>query len=79
MGSVASNTLKDAGAQDAAKSASFEIGIFSLLPTRFLADLHLNFVEGGFGREVAAVLHHGRELAFLMGEPASYGCEIARL
>ena len=82
--------LKDAGATGRGEVGVVRIGIFSSLASGFLADLlqcyqarnpfvHLNFVEGGPAEHVAAVQHHRQHTAFLTGEPAAYGCEIARL
>jgi DNA-binding transcriptional LysR family regulator len=82
--------LKDAGAAGRGEVGMIRIGIFSSLTSGFLADLlqtyqaanpfvRLDFAEGGPADHVAAVQHHRVDVAFLTGEPASYGCEAVHL
>lgn len=84
------HALKDAGAAGRGEVGMVRIGIFSSLASGFLADLlqayqaehpfvHLDFAEGGPAEHVTAVQHHRLDVAFLTGEPAAYGCEVARL
>ncbi|WP_239641724.1 LysR family transcriptional regulator [Acidomonas methanolica] len=82
--------LKDAGAAGRGEVGMVRIGIFSSLASGFLADLlqtyqlqnpcvHLDFAEGSPADHISAVQHHRRDVAFLTGEPAAYGCETVRL
>ncbi|MCA3576376.1 MAG: LysR family transcriptional regulator [Bradyrhizobium sp.] len=81
---------KDVGSIGRGEEGLVRIGIFSSLASGFLAELlsaydarhsgvHLDFVEGGPNEHIASVQRRRIDVAFLTGDPAAPGCDVAHL